>query len=85
MDCEKALFNFSEWTCTDESCSIISGRCIKKGQFHVDLILAAFMQILLWNYAGCSELILDDLDLRRKKKAQIEIRECILSASVSLS
>lgn len=41
--------------------------CIKKGQFHVDLIPAAFMQILLWNDAGRNELILDDLDLKTKK------------------
>lgn len=41
--------------------------CIKKGQFHIDLILVAFMQILLWNDMGRNELILDDLDLRTKK------------------
>lgn len=59
----------------------LSGPCIKKGQFHVD----SLMQILLWNEAGCSELILDDLDLRRKKKAPNKIRERILSLLVSLS
>ncbi len=52
LDCKRGSFFFFEWTCTDESCTIRLGTCIKKGQFHVDLILAAFMQILLWNDMG---------------------------------